>query len=188
MFTSWESGRKNHYYFVTTKKLENEAEKFVDEMFDKQLQLFGKKWCLRIYGMRKDDSLPCQGTIIVVSRTIKDYIKTLGIDEEEELIKNKAPPQPSRPKQKRAIIEFGNQKGSAWKTPLFGDTSNNTEATTRNNFPSLGTFDETSATISTDRTNMSKGSHFCKQTTTKQFRWRTCKGRKKIKNLNKNWR
>ena len=42
MFTSWEPGRKNHYYFVTTKKLANEAEKFVDNMFDKQLQLFGK--------------------------------------------------------------------------------------------------------------------------------------------------
>ena len=84
IFSSWEPGRKKQYYFVKTKRLASEAEKFIDRMFNYQLQTFGMKWCLRVYGIRKDAQLPRREMRFLVSRTIRDYIKKLGIDEDEE--------------------------------------------------------------------------------------------------------
>ena len=157
IFSTLEPGRKNHFYFLTTKQLASEAEKYIDWMFDHQLQTFGKKWCLRVYGMRKDDELPRRESRFLVNKTIRDYINNLGIDDESDWDQSEAPPQTGRLKKKRALIEFGNQKHSAWNTPLFGENNTTQEATSKHFPPIDGTSTtDTSTTVNTSITDWSK--------------------------------
>ena len=73
----------------------------LDETFDLLMQKYGKKWCLRTFGMGKNDSLPRRETRVLVNTSILDYIKTLGIEEEDnEIITKDQPPPLDRPVKK----------------------------------------------------------------------------------------
>ena len=81
------------------------------------------------------------------------------IDEEDVDSDIRSPPQTGRPKKKRALIEFGNQKNNAWNTPLFGDNQVHTEATSQTQFPSIegaSATDTTSVTATTSISEFSK--------------------------------
>ena len=55
----------------------------------------------------------------------------MGIDDlEEDLEIQDMPPPSDRPKKKRALIEFGNNKENAWNKSLFGNSQLSTNSTT----------------------------------------------------------
>ena len=106
--TSWEPGRINQYYFLTTKEDGKEADKWLDTTMNYFLTKYGINICQdRLStGIPK---MPRSETKVQLNSFVMNYIKTLGID--EEMIGGKGghnrAPLSTQAAKKRALVIYG---------------------------------------------------------------------------------
>jgi len=124
LFTSWEPGRIDQFYFITTKSRVKRAEERLDATMDHLLNKYGVQHCVRVFGSKVKE-MPMEESKVRSDSYIMEYIQTLDIGinlhrEREREGKERSPPK-NHPAKKRALIVYGKEEGdhNAWNIPLI---------------------------------------------------------------------
>jgi len=156
LFTSWEPGRIDQFYFITTKSRVKRAEERLDATMDHLLNKYGVQHCVRVFGSKVKE-MPMEESKVRSDSYIMEYIQTLDIGinlhrEKEREGKEKSPPV-NRPAKKRSLIAYGEEEGdhNVWNIPLVPTNKNKNlqELTPTETFNLMK--DENETTASTER-------------------------------------
>ena len=118
MFSSLEPGRPGQYYFLTSKTIKDEAEQYVDRLFDSLLLKYGEEQC-RVLCKSLENTLPHREQKLRVTQFMADYIKGLDLDSMDV---PSAEEPPATAKRQRCILSYNDSdKSNVWQTPLLGE-------------------------------------------------------------------
>ena len=84
LFSSWEPGRQEQYYFLTIKSRAKRAEEWLDFTVNHVLTKYRAKECLRVFASISGD-MPRGETKVRPDSFIMDYIQTLNIGDGDGL-------------------------------------------------------------------------------------------------------
>jgi len=132
IFTSWEPGWINKYYFLRTKEYGNDAEEWLDNTMNYFLKIYGMDICQDRFATGITE-IPRSGTKVRPDSFVINYIQTLGIEVDRIVEKggyNRAPLSNCPSKKQALVIYDGNGDKSAWNTLLFDATPIVIESTT----------------------------------------------------------
>ena len=118
LFTSYEKGRKNQYYLLTTKDNALEAEDWIDNTLDFFLQKYGTNECQKKYNLDDDSDLPRREKRTKINSSDAAYFKTIPLRFQTNSDDSTTqPPESIRSKKRRSsIVEF-HPPDNAWKSP-----------------------------------------------------------------------
>ena len=104
LLTSWEPGRRGHFYFVTTKSRARRAEKWLDNTMNTLLTQYGLNKCATVFNAIENE-MPREETKVRPDSVIMDYIQTLDLGtstHRDREGKERAPPD-NRPAKKESF-------------------------------------------------------------------------------------
>ena len=120
LFTSWESGRYDQFYFLTTTALADRAAEWLDLTMNTLLNIYGLQKLVRVFGDIAAD-IPREETKVCPNSFILDYISRLHIGKHgnrERGGKERVPPD-NRVTKWRALVVYGESGSDAWNTRLW---------------------------------------------------------------------
>ena len=74
LFISFEKGRKNQMYFLTTKEKKEEAENWIDGLLDHFLAKYGAKTCIRKFQQNQGEEPPRREKKLDLIRELRDIL------------------------------------------------------------------------------------------------------------------
>ena len=121
LFYSVERGRKDQYFFITSKKMQEEAEAHIDEMIDEVINVYGEERCKVCFNSRPG-TVPEREAKLKVSTYMTDYIKKIGLGEMSgiEGVDDDSINPPLEKKRQQVLLSYNeSDKENAWNIPLF---------------------------------------------------------------------
>ena len=110
-FLSWETGREEQVNFVTTRKMQTQAEAWLDKVFDYFLQTYGAERCAKAFNNGGGECLPRRESKQRVRIFITDYIRSLDLTSEDHWgADDKAQKPPARPRKRGRLSCMGRKK------------------------------------------------------------------------------
>ena len=125
LFISWEPGKINQFYFLTTKEFGQQVEAWLEETMNYFVLKYGIAICQDRFAKGVPE-MPSGESKARPNKFVLNYIHTLGIEEDPIVghgYRDRAPPS-MRPAKKRTLVVFGgDKKKSSWNTSLFETTT-----------------------------------------------------------------